>query len=114
LALSLAREVGLGLWNHFLIPAGRVLHWAAFPHLDWSESPLATGPKRPKLWVDPFWDIRFRVLAEDWQRTGRRFAGLVFGHQRRVSFGELIVDLELIAKATDAAYWENRIEQLPL
>jgi hypothetical protein len=59
-------------------------------------------------------DIRFRVLAEDWQRTGRRFAGLVFAHQRRVSFGELIVDLELIAKATDAAYWENRIEQLPL
>ena len=33
---------------------------------------------------------------------------------RRVSFGELIADLELIAKATDAAYWENRIEQLPL
>lgn len=59
-------------------------------------------------------DIRFRVLAEGWQRTGRQFAGLVFAHQRRVSFGELIVDLELIAKATDAAYWENRIEQLPL
>jgi len=59
-------------------------------------------------------DIRFRVLAEDWQRTGRRFAGLVFAHQRRVSFGELVADLELIAKATDAAYWENRIEQLPL
>jgi hypothetical protein len=38
----------------------------------------------------------------------------VFAHQRRVSFGELIADLELIAKATDAAYWENRIEQLPL
>jgi hypothetical protein len=59
-------------------------------------------------------DIRFRALAEDWQRTGRRFAGLVFAHQRQVTFGQLVLDLELIAKATDAAYWENRIEQLPL
>lgn len=59
-------------------------------------------------------DIRFRLLAEDWQRTGRPFAGLVFAHQRRVSFGDLVMDLELIAKATDSAYWENRIEQLPL
>ena len=59
-------------------------------------------------------DIRFRVLAEDWQRTGRQFAGLVFAHQRRVSFGELVANLELIAKATDAGFWENRIEQLPL
>ena len=59
-------------------------------------------------------DIRFRVLAEDWQRTGHPFAGLVFAHQRYVSFGEMVLDLELIARATDAEYWHNRIEQLPL
>jgi hypothetical protein len=59
-------------------------------------------------------DIRFRVLAEDWQRTGRSFASLVFAHQRRVSFGEMIRDLEVIAKATDPSFWINRIEQLPL
>lgn len=59
-------------------------------------------------------DIRFRVMAENWQRTGRRFAGVVFGHQRYVSFGQMISDLELIGKATDAGYWANRIEQLPL
>ena len=59
-------------------------------------------------------DIRFRVLAEDWQRSGRIFAGLVFAHQRRVSFGEMISDLELIARATDSDFWRNRIEQLPL
>ncbi|HKS36965.1 MAG TPA: DUF5615 family PIN-like protein [Verrucomicrobiae bacterium] len=59
-------------------------------------------------------DIRFRVLAENWQRSGRAFAGLVFAHQRYVSFGEMISDLELISKATDAEYWQNRIEQLPL
>ena len=27
-------------------------------------------------------DIRFRVLAEGWQRSERTFAGLVFAHQR--------------------------------
>ena len=59
-------------------------------------------------------DIRFRVLAEDWQRTGLQFAGLVFAHQRYVGFGQLISDLELIGKATDPEYWKNRVEQLPL
>lgn len=59
-------------------------------------------------------DIRFRVLAEDWQRNGKTFAGLIFAHQRYVSFGEMIADLELIAKATDTEYWRNRVVQLPL
>ena len=59
-------------------------------------------------------DIRFRVLAEDWQREGRLFAGLIFAHQRRVSFGEMVGDLELIARATDSTFWLNRVEQLPL
>jgi hypothetical protein len=59
-------------------------------------------------------DIRFRVLAFQWMKTARPFAGLIFGHQRYVSFGEMIRDLELVAKATDADYWQNRIEQLPL
>lgn len=59
-------------------------------------------------------DIRFRVMAEEWQRTSRRFAGLVFAHQRSVSFGQMIFDLELIATATDPEFWQNRIEQLPM
>jgi len=54
------------------------------------------------------------VLAENWQRMGRQFAGLVFAHQRYVSFGQLIYDLELIAKGTDPDYWRNRVQQLPL
>ena len=59
-------------------------------------------------------DIRFRVLAEDWQRHGRSFAGLVFAHQRQVSFGQMVFDLELIAKATDPNWWKDQIIQLPL
>ncbi|MGJ5675072.1 MAG: DUF5615 family PIN-like protein [Nostochopsis sp.] len=26
-------------------------------------------------------DIRFKVMAQDWQNQGRQFAGLIFGHQ---------------------------------
>lgn len=59
-------------------------------------------------------DIRLRLLAEEWQRTKQPFAGLILAHQRRVSFGELVADLELAAKATDPAFWFNRVEQLPL
>src|SRR5437879_3424896 len=59
-------------------------------------------------------DIRFKVLAEDWQRLKRPFAGLIFAHQRYLSYGQMILDLELIAKATDADYWQNRVVQLPL
>lgn len=58
-------------------------------------------------------DIRFRALAEDWQRTGRPFAGLVYGHQLQGSIGRFVNDLELIAKATDLADRMNTIEYLP-
>lgn len=53
-------------------------------------------------------------MAEDWQCTDRPFAELVFAHQRYVSFGQMIFNLELIATATDAEYWRNRVEQLLL
>jgi hypothetical protein len=59
-------------------------------------------------------DIRFKVLAEDWQRQGKRFGGLVWGHPMRLTIGQMVVDLEVIAKATEAADWENVVEQLPL
>ena len=71
---------------------------------------LATAGRRVMVTQD----IRFRVRAEDWQRTRRQFAGLIFAHQRFVSFGQMIFDLKLIGKATDAEYWNNRIEQLLL
>lgn len=59
-------------------------------------------------------DIRFRALAEDWQRQDKHFAGLIFGHQLRGTIGQYVRDLELIAKATEPEEWANRVEQLPL
>jgi hypothetical protein len=59
-------------------------------------------------------DIRFKALAESWQRTGRPFAGLAFGHQLHGSPGQYVRDLELIAKATEPSDWIGQVEQLPL
>ena len=58
-------------------------------------------------------DIRFKALAEDWQRQGRPFAGLVFGHQLGGTIGQFVRDLELIATASEPEEWTNTIEYVP-
>ena len=42
------------------------------------------------------------------------FSGLVYAHQLRVSIGQMVEDLELIAKATSPEEWRGRIEYLPI
>lgn len=59
-------------------------------------------------------DIRFKVLAENWQRDGRTFHGLLFGHQLGATLGRFVSDLELIATASDPAEWINVVLYLPL
>ena len=59
-------------------------------------------------------DIRFKALAESWQREGRSFAGLIFGHQLHGSIGQYVRDLDLIAKVTNSDEWIGQVEQLPL
>jgi hypothetical protein len=58
-------------------------------------------------------DIRFKALAEQWQRQGRQFAGLVFGHQLRGTIGQYVKDLELIARASEPNEWQNAVGHLP-
>jgi len=58
-------------------------------------------------------DIRFKALAEHWQRQGRPFAGLVFGHQLHGAIGQYVKDLELIAQASEPDEWRNTIGRLP-
>ena len=60
------------------------------------------------------YDVRFKAMAEDWQRSGRDFIGLVYAHPLRASIGRLVHDLELIAKATDRGDWRSTVEHLPL
>jgi Domain of unknown function (DUF5615) len=58
-------------------------------------------------------DIRFKAMAEDWQRRGKPFAGLIFGHQLGGTIGQYVKDLELIAQASETDEWFNTIEYLP-
>ena len=59
-------------------------------------------------------DTDLLAEATERQRAGRAFAGVVFAHQLSVTIGQCVRDLELIAKAADAADFQNRVEYLPL
>jgi len=59
-------------------------------------------------------DIRFKARAEDWQSRGKSFAGLVWAHPMRLTIGQMVVDLELIAETSDPSDWQNVVERLPL
>lgn len=59
-------------------------------------------------------DIRFRALAESWQESQRNFGGLVFVHPLHVTIGQMVLDLELIARAVAPEELQNQIVFLPL
>ncbi len=48
------------------------------------------------------------------QHTAESFPGLMFVHPTRISIGECIRDLEIVAKASEPADLENQIIYLPL
>ncbi len=65
-----------------------------------------------------------RVLVtqdEDLLREGARllserkeFSGIIYAHQLRITIGQMVEELELIARATSQDEWWGRIEYLPL
>jgi len=65
-----------------------------------------------------------RVLVsqdEDLLREGARrlrehkdFSGIVYAHQLRITIGQMVDDLELIAAATSKEEWRGKIEYLPI
>jgi hypothetical protein len=48
------------------------------------------------------------------QRSGEAFFGVIYAHQRRVSIGQCIDDLELITQAGRREEFANRVQYLPL
>ena len=48
------------------------------------------------------------------QRSNIPFAGIIYAHQLRVTVGQCVHDLELMAKVYEPAEMANRIEYLPL
>jgi Domain of unknown function (DUF5615) len=48
------------------------------------------------------------------QQRGDMFAGVVYAHPLRVSIGQCVQDLAVIALASDPEEFANRVEYLPL
>lgn len=59
-------------------------------------------------------DDDFIGIGHEWQQTGKVFMGIVYAHQLRVTIGQIVIDLELIANAMTPTDMKNRIEFLPL
>lgn len=59
-------------------------------------------------------DSDLLIEAERRQAAGESFAGVIYGHQLRVTIGQAVDDLELLAKATDAHEHAQRVWFLPL
>jgi len=80
---------------------------------DWDDADLlarATGLGRIVFTQDD----DFLAIGRHWQLSGREFAGIVYAHQLRITVGQAIADLELIATIMTADEMKNRIEFLPL
>ena len=52
--------------------------------------------------------------ATRWQQAHRHFSGISYAHPLRITIGQCVRDLELIAKAGEPEDLENRVEFLPL
>ena len=59
-------------------------------------------------------DIRFRALAEQWQRQSRAYSGMIFAHPLHVTIGQMVRDLELVAGAITLEEIQSQIIYLPL
>ncbi|MGA2737360.1 MAG: DUF5615 family PIN-like protein [Bryobacteraceae bacterium] len=42
------------------------------------------------------------------------FSGIIYAHQLRITIGQMVEDIELIARATSQDEWRGRIEYLPI
>lgn len=59
-------------------------------------------------------DRHFLIEATRRQRLGQEFAGVVYCHQLRISVGQRIRDLEVIATCGDPADFASRVTYLPI
>ena len=47
-------------------------------------------------------------------REHKDFSGIIYAHQLRITIGQMVEDIELIARATSQDEWRGRIEYLPI
>jgi hypothetical protein len=75
------------------------------------------------LLLDRAWELGRVLFTQDEdflheaahrQRTEAAFAGIIYAHQMRVTIGQSVYDLELMARVYEPADLANRVEHLPL
>jgi predicted nuclease of predicted toxin-antitoxin system len=59
-------------------------------------------------------DDDFLAIADDWQRVGRRFAGVIYAHQLRATVGQIVADIQLILETSTADELRDSVLFLPL
>lgn len=59
-------------------------------------------------------DDDFLVIASRRQGEGISFSGVIYAHQQRVTVGECVRDLEIIAKVGETEDMANQVKYLPL
>ena len=59
-------------------------------------------------------DADLLVITDQWLQERREFSGLVYAHQRAITIGQAVRDLELIARALTPEEMRNHIEFIPL
>lgn len=59
-------------------------------------------------------DDDFLVVADNWKRIGRHFAGLVYAHQLQATIGQIVTDLQLILEAATSDEMRDAVLFLPL
>lgn len=112
--------VGLYMDVHVPGPIARQLRFRGVDVLTAQEDGRDTAPDEEILLraadlgrLDFTQDALFRVRAEVWQRTGRPFAGLLFGPQLGGTIGQYVEDLELIALGSELDEWSSLVQFLP-
>ncbi len=59
-------------------------------------------------------DDDFLLIANRLQQQGVYFTGVIYGHQQKVTVGDCVRDLEIIAKAADPKDLASLVQYLPL
>jgi hypothetical protein len=59
-------------------------------------------------------DDDFLAIADDWQRNGPDFSGLVYAHQLQATVGQIVTDLQLILEVATLDEMRNTVLFLPL
>jgi len=59
-------------------------------------------------------DVDLLEITAEWLANDRPFAGLIFGEQLRLTIGQAIRDIFLVASILEPAEMRNHIERIPL